>query len=119
MPATTSKDRRAQKQQKYDGLRARGPVAAEFEDCQQSFVQLSDALHLSRLRPLVEKCWRNFNVWDNDSGASSRNLDYILKSSPALRQQAISLLNDLKGTLEKGRVLFHFRPSVKHLLTIR
>ncbi|KAF4828998.1 Transcription activator GutR [Colletotrichum tropicale] len=102
MPPTSFKDRRAQKQQKYDGLRARGPVAAEFEDCQQSFAQLSDALHLSRLRPLVDKCWRNFNVWDNDSGASSRNLDYILKSSPAVRQQAISLLNDLKWTLEKA-----------------
>ncbi|GJC93878.1 transcriptional xre family [Colletotrichum higginsianum] len=99
MPAATDDDSKAQRQRRNRALRERGPIAAEFEDCQQSFVRLSDALHLSRNSYLVEKCWRRFNLWDDDSGASSRTLDYNLKSSPSLVKQTTSLLHDLGWTL--------------------
>ncbi|EFX01952.1 nb-arc and tpr domain containing protein [Grosmannia clavigera kw1407] len=116
----------ARKLQESRGLRARAPVAAQFEDCFQAFVQLYDSLQANScnfdstpslppengadeipLHERAEYCRRTFSAWGNDSGASSRALDHALKESPSLMQQTLYLLGELSTTLErtKARVL--------------
>lgn len=100
MPTTTVTEIKAQRKHVARTFRSRGPIAAKFEDCQQLFAQVSDALQNTRIHHLVDRCWRRLNIWDDDSGASSRNLDYALKSSSLLRKQVINLLRELRQTLE-------------------
>lgn len=117
--AADSMDR---KLQDGHGPRTRAPVAAQFEDCTQAFVRLSDSLTAdsdnfhpalddpttkngTEATPLHERAQhfrRTFSAWGNDSGASSRTLDHALKESPSLMRQTMYLLEDLYSTLERS-----------------
>jgi hypothetical protein len=96
--------------QRVQGRRARDitPLAAQFEDCVQSLVQLSDVLRANRrhsiqLHDLARQCSVRLEAWAADSGASSRALDYTLKCSPVLMRQTLRLLTDLHVLL--GQVI--------------
>jgi hypothetical protein len=93
--------------QETRGLRAKAPIAALFEDCSQATTQLTDALQANRqgsdeLRSLAQHCNDRLGFWGDDSGASSRVLDYALACSPTLMSQVDRLLAELYSTLEKG-----------------
>jgi len=105
MPSVAST--KAQRIQESRGLRAKAPIAAQFEDCSQASVRLADALQANRqgsdeLRNLAQYCNDRLGFWGDDSGASSRVLDYALACSPTLMRQTHLLLADLHSTLEKG-----------------
>ncbi|KAK0711893.1 hypothetical protein B0H67DRAFT_555798 [Lasiosphaeris hirsuta] len=94
------------------GLRAKAPLAAQFEDCFQASIQLTDALQANRphsdelqVRRLAQDCKDKLRVWGDDSGASSRALDYALKCSPAVVRQTKDLLTDLDKALHQAKNL--------------
>jgi hypothetical protein len=106
MPSASST--KAERIQQSHVLRAKAPIAARFEDCSQASIQLTDALQANRqgadeLRTLAQRCKDRLGFWGDDSGASSRVLDYALACSPTLMRQTDVLLVDLSSTLEKGR----------------
>ncbi|KAH7028080.1 uncharacterized protein B0I36DRAFT_146973 [Microdochium trichocladiopsis] len=86
------------------GLRARAPIAAQFEDCSQAVQRLSGSLMVldsdSDVHRLARDCAIRLNVWGHGSGASSRALDYSLKECPGIRQHTLNLLNDLNQCVE-------------------
>jgi len=99
---------KAERIQQSHVLRAKAPIAARFEDCSQTSVQLTYALQANRqgsdeLLALAQRCTDRLGFWGDDSGASSRVLDYALVCSPTLMRQTDALLVDLSSTLEKGR----------------
>lgn len=104
MPVLGSK--KAQRLKESRGLRAKAPIAAQFEDCFQSFQQLSDSLQFKpsnlELYSITKECGRRLKTWGEDSGASSRALDYALKNSIVVKQQTLRLLTDLHSILDDG-----------------
>ncbi len=105
MPPKMSKEQRLKESR---GLRAKAPVAAQFEDCFQAFRQLSDVLHACRpdkddLHKLASDCKNKLKAWGHESGASSRALDYALKASPQLEHNTNRLLADMYSVLEQGK----------------
>jgi tetratricopeptide (TPR) repeat protein len=105
MPSASST--KAERIQQSHVLRAKAPIAARFEDCSQASIQLTDALQANRqgtdeLRALAQRCTDRLGFWGDDSGASSRILDYALACSPTLMRQTDALLVDLSSTLEKA-----------------
>lgn len=97
---------RAERLKEQRGLRAKAPVAAQFEDCVQAFQQLSDSLQVklssSSLQKGSKDCYARLMLWAQESGASSRLLDYTLRGCPALKHQSLRLLEELLITLQKG-----------------
>ncbi|KAK3357865.1 nb-arc and tpr domain-containing protein [Lasiosphaeria hispida] len=103
------------------GLRAKAPLAAQFEDCFQASIQLTqltDALQASRphsdelqVHHLTQDCKDKLRVWGDDSGASSRALDYALKCSPNVVRQTEDLLTDLHEVLHQAVALV--RPQLE------
>lgn len=95
--------------------RAKAPLAAQFEDCVQASIRLTDALQANRprfnkLRDLGQECKDRLAFWGENSGATTRTLDYNLKCSPALVQQTQALLDDLNQALTQAAPLV--RPLV-------
>jgi len=91
-------------------MRAKAPLAAQFEDCLQASERLSDSLQANRpnssdLRELARLCTNNLRRWGHESGASSRALDYALKCSPGPTKQTHALLADLFSVLEAALAL--------------
>lgn len=98
---------KAERLQRSLGFRARAPLAARFEDCTLASTRLTDAIQANRqcsdeLRKLAQTCKERLGFWGDDSGASSRLLDYALSCSPTLMRQTDQLLVELHSTLEKG-----------------
>lgn len=95
------------------GLRDKAPVAAQFEDCWQEFERLSSSLQAnqsnSELNNISKDCKLRLKVWGDDSGASSRSLDYALRSSPVVRRQTQRLLQDLHDALGQGTLKGQYR----------
>ena len=89
------------------GLRARAPIAAQFEDCSQSIQRLSEPLMVhdadSDVHRLARECLIRLNKWGHGSGASTRALDYSLKECPGIRQHTLDLLKDLNECIETGK----------------
>ncbi|KAH8649070.1 hypothetical protein BX600DRAFT_109938 [Xylariales sp. PMI_506] len=102
------KSKRAERLKKSRGLRAKAPIAAQFEDCLQAFQQLSDALAVnhsaSQLHKASRRCRTKFRLWGDDTGASSRALDYALRDSSMLESQTLALLRDLHSILEEAMI---------------
>lgn len=92
-----------------EGLRARAPIAAHFEDCSQAVQRLSESLLVhesnSNLHQLARDCAIRLHIWGFGSGASSRALDYSLKDCPGIRQHTLSLLEDLHESVDLGEQL--------------
>ena len=104
-----SRDKRVQQRHKESRiLRAKAPVAAQFEDCFQAFQQLSDSLLVNEsnaeLHRISKEHGLRFKIWGDDSGASSRALDYALRNSKVLKRQTLRLLEELHSTLEQGEL---------------
>ncbi|KAK0613637.1 hypothetical protein B0T14DRAFT_526624 [Immersiella caudata] len=98
---------KAERVQQSHVLRAKAPIAARFEDCTQTSVQLTYGLQANRqgsdeLLALAQRCTDRLGFWGDDSGASSRVLDYALACSPTLMRQTDALLVDLSSALEKA-----------------
>lgn len=90
------------------------PIAAEFEDCQNCFSRLHDALkeHPSLFDlDLAEENLAKFLTWGNDTGAKSQSLDHSLRKSSILQKKTLELLTILHSTLEEGMRLFVFETS--------
>ncbi|KAK1835681.1 transcription activator GutR [Podospora conica] len=105
-PATGSRPKDQKLLEKHV-WRAKAPLAAEFEDCTQSSIRLTDALqanrpHLNKLRDLGQECKDRLAFWGENSGATTRTLDYNLKCSPMLVQQTLTLLDDLNKALAEA-----------------
>lgn len=106
---TVPRDKRVQQRHQASRLlRAKGLVAARFEDCFQAFQQLSDSLQVNEsnkeLYRISKEHGLRFKLWGDDSGASSRALDYALRSCPVVKRQTLSLLKELRSTLEQGEL---------------
>ncbi|KAK1750091.1 transcription activator GutR [Echria macrotheca] len=102
-PETT----RSRKDQEKSGIRAKAPLAAQFEDCIQASLRLTDLLHANRpysddLRDLAHRFTERLRRWGNDSGASCRALDYTLRCSPDVVRQTHTLLKDLLRVLSSA-----------------
>ena len=102
-----SRGKRDRRLEASRSLRAKAPIAAHFEDCFQAFQQLFDSLKVnesnSELHNIAKDCGLRFKIWGDDSGASSRALDYALRSSPVVKRQTLRLLKDLSSFLEQGK----------------
>jgi hypothetical protein len=89
------------------GLRAKAPVAAQFEDCYQAIHQLCAFLEANCPEPdvvyaVADDCMWRLKKWGDETGASSRALDYALKRSTRPRRQTLSLLQELQSALDHG-----------------
>lgn len=90
------------------------PIAAEYEDCQDCFSRLHDALkeHPSLFDlDLAEENLAKFLSWGNETGAMSRSLDHSLRKSSTLQKKTLELLSILHSTLEEGMRFFVFETS--------
>lgn len=120
MPLMNAPTQRIQRLKESRGLRAKAPVAAQFEDCFQAFQQLSDSLQVkqsdAQLYSISKDYELRLKIWGDDSGASSRALDYDLRNSPVVRRQTQRLLRDLHSTLEQGQL--RLCPKMKLWLSI-
>ncbi len=90
-------------------LRARAPLAAQFEDCAQAVRQLHAALNANPsiseqapLRILIERCFRRLIAWGNDTGASSRTLDHSLRRAAGPQSSTLTLLKELHELVVNG-----------------
>ncbi|KAK3368627.1 nb-arc and tpr domain-containing protein [Podospora didyma] len=98
---------RAQEVELSRRLRDKAPVAAQFEYCFQASIRLTDALqankpHWRDLRNHAHDCKDRLRSWGDDSGASSRTIDYALRNSPKVARQTRHLLSDLILILEQA-----------------
>jgi hypothetical protein len=98
---------KAERLREHRSLRAKAPIAAQFEDCVQAFTQLSDSLQVklskSSLQEVSKGCDARLMLWAVESGASSRLLDYTLRGRPGLKRQTLRLLEELHETLKNGK----------------
>lgn len=123
--ATTVSRPKDQRRLVADVRRAKAPLAAQFEDCVQASIRLTDALQanrprLNKLRHLGQECKDRLAFWGENSGATTRTLDYNLKCSPTLVQQTRALLNDLNQALTQAAPLVQplsFEAEPHNLLT--
>jgi hypothetical protein len=94
------------------------PIAAEFEDCQNCFSRLREALkeHPSLFDlDLAEENLAKFLAWGNETGAMSRSLDHSLRKSSVLQKKTLELLTILHSTLDEGMQIF----VLKNLLNVK
>lgn len=110
---STSKDRpggsKALRTKEAQKLRAKAPLAAQFEDCAQAVRQLHTALNANPsvseqvpLRILIERCLRRLTSWGHDTGASSRALDHSLRRASKPRSSTLTLLKELHELVVQG-----------------
>ena len=106
---TGSKALRTRETQK---LRAKAPLAAQFEDCAQAVKQLHAALNANPsiseqapLRTLIERCLRRLTSWGHDTGATSRVLDHSLRRASKPRTSTLTLLKELHELVVQGSYL--------------
>jgi len=97
-------ERRRQENHKF---RAKAPLAAQFDDCLQDSDRLRGALqdnraHSKKLRDLAILVNDKLKSWGDQSGASSRLLDYSLKCVPTVAQRTSSLLTELRKALNRA-----------------
>jgi hypothetical protein len=88
-------------------VRAKAPLAANFEDCLQTFDRLRATIHSSKKdledeHILGEDCYSRLRSWGHDSGASSRALDHRLRKSSQLGSTTLELLVELQSVLQEG-----------------
>lgn len=104
-------------------LRARAPIAGQFEDCVQVFEKLASSLEACRrgievwfnkkqhsgakqqlkdTLTLLDEAVTKLKTWDRDLSASSRALDHALRGSARMSTQTVGLLEELQGVLVKG-----------------
>ena len=90
-------------------FRAKGPLAAQFEDCVQAlkrlFAALSANASISEQIPIytrTERCMSRLISWGHDSGASSRVLDHNLRRSSKPRNLTLRLLKELHENVHHG-----------------
>ena len=88
-------------------LRATAPIAAQFEDCLQCLYRLCTALRAhhpasNEVFVIAEDGMARLQTWGDDSGASSRCLDYSLRRSPQLRRVTLDHLEELHAVLLDG-----------------
>ncbi|KIY02878.1 uncharacterized protein Z520_01343 [Fonsecaea multimorphosa CBS 102226] len=83
-------------------------IAAAYEDCRQTFDQLS--LLLEANRPVWEgnadflESFKNSLVhWANVHHAENGSLDHALRKSSDLRDQVVDLLENLNQKLQNGK----------------
>jgi hypothetical protein len=111
MPPAANSKKKAERQRANRDLRAKAPLAAQFEDCLQACHKLSVALQdesaRSKLFEVCKYCEARLNVWGDESGASSRDLDYVLRNSPLVKNQTLRLLGDFQRSLDEGEDCFH------------
>ncbi|KAK0701724.1 hypothetical protein B0T26DRAFT_660161 [Lasiosphaeria miniovina] len=97
-----------------EDVRAKAPLAAQFEDCTQAIRQLHTALNAElwaskeevsleqqeaeakkkALRTLVDRCLARLIAWGHDTGAVSRLLDHSLRRASKPRSSALTLLKE-------------------------
>lgn len=89
-------------------LRAKGPIAAQLEDCTQLLHRLSASLEACL--PVSEKLYTSADdslmkliLWGNEVGANSRALDHALRRSRQLNETTLENLSDLYIAVEKGQ----------------
>jgi len=93
-------------------LRAKAPLAAQFEDCAQAVKQVHSALNTdpsvekhTSLHALVGRCLGRLTTWGHETGASSRLLDHSLRRASRLRNNTLTLLQDLHDRFQDGNQL--------------
>jgi len=91
-------------------VRAKAPLAAQYEDCAQAVKQLYTALSANPLaseqaplRILIERCLRHLISWGHDTGASSRVLDHSLRRASKPRSTTLTLLKELHELVVQAR----------------
>ena len=87
------------------------PIAAIFEDCLQCFEQLESVIETDPEEEsigysAIERAFRQFRQWGNDTGAPSRSLDHALRKASQLRQATEDLLQDLHFALNSSKLIF-------------
>ena len=88
-------------------FRAKGPLAAQFEDCVQAIKRLFAALSANtsiseQIYIRTERCMSRLISWGHDSGASSRVLDHHLRRSSKPRTLTLRLLKELHENVLHG-----------------
>jgi hypothetical protein len=90
-------------------VRAKAPLAAQFEDCAEAVKQLHTALNANpslseqtQLRILIERCLRRLTSWGHDTGATSRVLDHSLRRASKPRSSTLTLLKELHELVVQG-----------------
>ncbi|KAK3318119.1 hypothetical protein B0H66DRAFT_516243 [Apodospora peruviana] len=101
------RDSKAQRSQQNLALKAKAPIAANLEDCLQSFARLcailtSTGAEFDGLAKLADDCLARLASWGHESGTSSKALDHALRFSTELRETTLDWLTDLRGILEKA-----------------
>lgn len=96
-------------------VRAKAPLAANFEDCLQAFDRLRATIQANKrdLKDeyiLGEDCYSRLRSWGYDSGASSRALDHRLRKSAQLVAATLDLLEELYSILVEGKQNLLQRP---------
>ncbi len=104
---------RAARTKEAQQVRAKGPVAAQYEDTVQAVRQLHAALHASlseteqtTMRILTDQCLTRLTAWGRDSGASSRIPDHRLRRAPKLRSVTLGFLKELHELVSRGAPAF-------------
>lgn len=98
---------RALRKHNQQSLPQTAPIAAKFEDCQQSFERLCIVVRSNgdeANSALVEDSYGKFLAWGKDSGASDRSVDHGLRKSSGLAGRTLELLVALFSKLEQGRL---------------
>ncbi|KAK0663014.1 hypothetical protein QBC41DRAFT_259930 [Cercophora samala] len=80
-------------------VRAKAPLAAQFEDCTQALRQLQTAIDadpsLDNLRDIADRCLDQLKAWGLNTGATSRRLDHSLRRAKDLQSNTLMLLKEL------------------------
>ena len=100
---------RASRDKETQQLRAKAPLAAQFEDCAQAVRLLHTALNADSsieeqtpLRILVDRCLGRLLAWGHDTGASSRVLDHSLRRASKPRDNVLTFLKELHELVVNG-----------------
>ncbi|KAG4442072.1 hypothetical protein IFR05_002466 [Cadophora sp. M221] len=115
-------DSKALRSQQNQAVRAKAPIAAEFEDCIQSFDRLCATIRVNEPGPdeavIAEDCRSRLTLWGHESGASGRKLDHALRRSFSLRTATLELLRDLQATLQGANeeLTTHPRESTEQMI---
>ncbi|KAE9378878.1 hypothetical protein N431DRAFT_478014 [Stipitochalara longipes BDJ] len=91
-------------------VRAKAPLAANFEDCLQAFDRLRATIQSSKKDLedeyiLGEDCYSRLKNWGQHSGASSRALDHRLRKCSELGTATLDLLSELGSILQETNEL--------------
>ncbi|KAK4172752.1 hypothetical protein QBC36DRAFT_337198 [Triangularia setosa] len=94
---------KAHRETESQKVRAKAPLAAQFEDCAQALRQLHLAIASDSsdgaLGDLVERCLNRLTAWGHDTGASSRRLDHSLRRATKPLSSTLMLLKGLHESI--------------------